>query len=59
METIVSCILVFIWLSIGFGTKAVFKAANHPVWDVPPLPIIWPIFLLIAAYAPNWFDDAA
>lgn len=58
MEYAIGGCAVGLWLSIGFGTRAVFKAAKHGAWDFPLLPVVWPLILLIAAYAPNWFKDA-
>lgn len=47
-------IFVFLWISIGFGVRELFRVLNHYIWDFPLLVILWPLFLLIVAYYPSY-----
>ena len=47
---------IFLWLSLGFGTRSIFLAAKHSVADIPVLPLVWPIVLLMAAYSTTFAE---
>lgn len=57
MDYAIGGAVLWLWLSIGFGTRAVYQAAKHHASEFPLLPIIWPIALLIAAYSPDFMGD--
>lgn len=57
MEYVIGGAVLWIWLSCGFGTRAVLQAARHSIAEFPLVPVIWPIVLLIAAYDPNFSGD--
>lgn len=57
MEYVIGGAVLWVWLSIGFGTRAVFQAAKHGIGGFPLLPIIWPIALMMAAYSPEFAGD--
>ncbi len=57
MEYVIGGAVLWVWLSIGFGARAVFQAAKHHIGGIPLLPIIWPIALLIAAYSPDFAGE--
>lgn len=54
MDYVIGGVVIWLWLSIGFGTRAVFRLAGHHAADFFLLPIVWPIALLIAAYDTNF-----
>lgn len=58
MEILIGAGVVFVWLSLGFGTRAVFVAAKHNISDFPLLVLIWPVPLMIAAYVTQFMGDS-
>ena len=57
MEYIIGGVVLWVWVSIGFGTRAVFTEAKHPIAEHPSLPLLWPIALLMAAYLPDFLRE--
>ena len=56
MEYLLGSTIAFLWLSIGFGTRALFRKANHWAGEETAAPLMWPILLLISAYNQNWLE---
>ena len=56
MEYLIGGVVLGLWISIGFGTRAVFRSAEHSIAEFPLLPIVWPIALLVAAYVPSFTE---
>jgi len=59
METLRSLFIgsgVFLWITIGFGTKELLKQAQNDIWKFPLVPLIWPLVLIMAAFFPLFTD---
>lgn len=59
MEAFIGGLIAFTWLAMGFGTKAILRQAKNRGWDFPVTPVIWPLVLLIAAFAPAFTNESA
>ena len=50
MEYFIGGAALFLWVSIGFGTKSLYTKTWHNIANFPLLPVVWPIILMIEAY---------